>query len=161
MNLQCYSRLNLLLTAQDMTIPELRRKLEERGVHTNVKSLYRLNDPLASVEKIDAKIAGQICDLLGIDLSALFGFREKLDLTRINHFPVDKQRRLDELLSKNREGHLNEEEKRELSDLIEEAEALMMANARALAMQRRSLGKAKSKPKAGSKKRGAIGRSHR
>ena len=50
---------------------------------------------------------------------------------KLERFPAAKQRRLDQLLEKNSEGTLTEKEK--LKQLVAEAEALMVANARRLA----------------------------
>ncbi len=47
--------------------------------------------------------------------------------------PSQKQQRLDELLEKNSEGDITAGERNELESLVEEAERLMVANARRLA----------------------------
>lgn len=52
---------------------------------------------------------------------------------RIAIFPAAKQRRLDELLDKNSAGAITDREKAKLKQLVAEAEALMVANARRLA----------------------------
>ncbi|NLS91002.1 MAG: hypothetical protein GXX96_02295 [Planctomycetaceae bacterium] len=52
---------------------------------------------------------------------------------KLKKFPAVKQRRLDELLEKNAEGTITPSEKQRLEQLVEEAEALMVANARLLA----------------------------
>lgn len=52
---------------------------------------------------------------------------------KLERFPAAKQRRLDQLLEKNSEGTLTEKEKEKLKQLVAEAEALMVANARRLA----------------------------
>jgi hypothetical protein len=48
-------------------------------------------------------------------------------------FPAAKQRRLDELLDRNREGTITVKEKAALAQLVAEAEQLMAANSRRLA----------------------------
>lgn len=141
MELSCYSRLNVLLAEREMNVVDLYRNLKERGVRVNNKSLYRLSNPLWAVNKIDARIAGKICELLGVDLSSLFTFRENVDLSRISSFPPEKQARLDALLEKNCEGIVTNKEKKELAGLIEEAEHFMLTNVRILSEQRRTLGK--------------------
>ena len=52
---------------------------------------------------------------------------------KLRKFPAAKQRRLDELLEKNSEGTISGNERRRLEHLVEEAEELMVANARLLA----------------------------
>ena len=52
---------------------------------------------------------------------------------KLAKFPAAKQRRLDQLLEKNSEGTITEKEKAKLQQLVAEAEALMVANARRLA----------------------------
>ena len=50
----------------------------------------------------------------------------------IKRFPAAKQQRLDELLEKNPTGTLTPREKERLHALVDEAEALMVANAKLL-----------------------------
>jgi hypothetical protein len=52
---------------------------------------------------------------------------------KLKRFPAAKQRRLDQLLAKNAEGALSSTEKVKLELLVEEAEALMVANSKQLA----------------------------
>ncbi len=52
---------------------------------------------------------------------------------KIQKFPAAKQRRLDQLLEKNSEGTITDKEITKLNQLVAEAEALMIANARRLA----------------------------
>ena len=54
---------------------------------------------------------------------------------KLRKFPVAKQRRLDELLDKNREGVITAAERSRLEQLVAEAEQLMVANARLLQIQ--------------------------
>lgn len=49
------------------------------------------------------------------------------------NFPIAKQRRLDELLEKNREGTITKRELTSLRKLVADAEQLMVANAQRLA----------------------------
>jgi len=52
---------------------------------------------------------------------------------KLQKFPAAKQRRLDQLLTKNSEGIITPREKAALEQLVTEAEELMVANARRLA----------------------------
>jgi hypothetical protein len=52
---------------------------------------------------------------------------------KIEKFPAAKQRRLDELLDKNRVGTIRSRERSVLFRLVAEAEQLMVANAKRLA----------------------------
>ena len=54
--------------------------------------------------------------------------------------PADRQQRLDALLEKNSEGAITPEEQSELAALVDEAEKLMVANARRLAEFSRQTG---------------------
>ena len=51
----------------------------------------------------------------------------------LKKFPANKQRRLDQLLSKNSEGTISPKERTLLNELVEEAEQLMATNAKRLA----------------------------
>ncbi len=55
---------------------------------------------------------------------------KKLMPPKPKKFPAAKQRRLDELLEKNSEGTITPAEKTRLMTLVEEAEQLMVANAK-------------------------------
>ena len=55
------------------------------------------------------------------------------DPPKLEKFPAAKQRRLDQLLEKNSAGTLTIREQAKLNQLVAEAEALMVANARLLA----------------------------
>jgi hypothetical protein len=59
---------------------------------------------------------------------------------RLAKLPAAKQRRLDQLLEKNSEGTITRTEKAKLEQLVEEAEQLMVANAKQLAEFSRSQG---------------------
>jgi len=52
---------------------------------------------------------------------------------KLRKFPAAKQRRMDELLDKNREGLITASERSRLEQLVAEAEQLAVANARLLA----------------------------
>ena len=39
---QAYSRLKRLLGERNITVPELQKRIQQRGLHVNLKSLYRL-----------------------------------------------------------------------------------------------------------------------
>ena len=58
---------------------------------------------------------------------------KKPDPPRIARFPMAKQRGLDQLLEKNREGTITSKEKAKLEQLVKEAEQLMVSNAKRLA----------------------------
>lgn len=59
-------------------------------------------------------------------------------LPKLKRFPAAKQRRLDELLTKNSGGTLSEREQKRLQELVDEAEALMVDNAKLLAAYAKS-----------------------
>jgi hypothetical protein len=52
---------------------------------------------------------------------------------KLEKFPAAKQRRMDQLLEKNREGTIKPREKARLEQLVAEAERLMIANSQRLA----------------------------
>lgn len=134
--LRCYSRLWRILSERNMTVADLLRALSRRGVRVNAKTLYRLTDPTAPIERLDTGVAGEICKALAVDLSHLVSFeaaRRDAGLRRIA--PV-RQRRLDGLLERQAEGRLTARERQELSDLVEDAERLTLQNARTLARAR-------------------------
>jgi hypothetical protein len=134
---QAYSQLKQVLGKRQMSVPELRRRIEQNGMAVNLKSLYRLSKTDEPLEKLDLRIAGVICEICRVPLSELIVFETKK--TRIEHFPGNKQRRLEALMAKNNEGRLIASERVELQSLVNEAEELTLSNARLLARQKRDL----------------------
>ena len=133
--IKAYSRLQSILDKREITVSELRRRLAERGVAVNIKTLYRLNDSHEPVHRLDLTVAGAICDVCEVDLNALVSFDDLGG--RFLRLSSAKQRRLDELMDANNEGQLRSAEKRELAELVEETEQITLHNARLLATQKR------------------------
>ena len=117
-----------------MSVLALHKRLQEKGVSVNLKSLYRLavSQPL---RKLDARIVKPICLVLGIDLSELISLEKpELGLLKLN--PVT-QARLTNLLDKSNQGTIAKRERLELERLVDKAEKLSLHNARALVEYRR------------------------
>jgi hypothetical protein len=121
-----------------MTVADLERALARRGMKVNVKTLYRLTDPTAPIERLDMAVAGEICKALGIDLSHLVAFEAARRDAGLQRFAPGRQHRLDQLLERQAEERLTGQEQKELADLVEEAERLTLRNARTLARARRA-----------------------
>jgi hypothetical protein len=130
---QAFSRLNYLLREQNWTVPELYRRLRERGLRVNVKSLYRLKDNRRPLERLDLRVAGAVCQVFQVLLSDLIAFEETG--RKLRRLPADRQRRLDTLMTRNNEGRLSTAERAELGQLVREAEEITLHNARVLAGQ--------------------------
>lgn len=133
-----YSRLEQILAERGLTVPELHRRLQEREIDVNIKSLYRLNDAAKPLAKLDLRIAGAICQLCEVTVADLVDFAK--EGTRLENLPEEKQSRLDALLDKNNEGRLTKRERRELQELVRETQAIALRNARTLASHQRRLG---------------------
>jgi hypothetical protein len=131
---QAFSRLNRLLGAHNWTVPELYRRLRERGLRVNLKSLYRLKDERRPLERLDLRVAGAVCQLFQVPLSDLIAFEEVGG--KLRRLPAARQRRLDVLMARNNDGRLTGAERAELGQLVREAEQITLHNARVLARQR-------------------------
>src|SRR5262249_22380352 len=131
---QAFSRLNHLLGAQNWTVPELYRRLRERGLRVNLKSLYRLKDDRRPLERLDLRVAGAVCQVFQIPLSELIASEETGG--KLRRLAAARQRRLDTLMARNNDGRLSVAERAELGQLVREAEAITLHNARVLASQR-------------------------
>src|SRR5882672_11477595 len=134
---QAYSRLKRVLGERSMTVSELRRRMHERGLSVNLKSLYRLNNENEPVERLDLRVAGVICQVCKVPLSELIAF--ETPATKLRRLPGAKQKRLDELMEANSDGRLTKASRAELTALVREAEEVALANAQLLARQRRRL----------------------
>ncbi len=135
-SLKCYSRLSGILSGRKMTVADLHRALARRGVRVNLKTLYRLTDPMASIGRLDMSVAGEICKVLEVELSLLVSFEAAPRRTGLQMLSPSRQRRLDILLERQSESKLSGRERIELADLVREAELLTLRNARTLARAR-------------------------
>lgn len=128
--LQAYSRLKQVLHHRKITIPELLRRMEQRGLHVNPKSLYRLNNEHEPLQRLDLRVAGAICQVCDVSLSELMNFSS--DNEALSQLSVTQQDRLDSLMGKNNQGQLSASEQQELQDLVAKAEAVALRNVRVL-----------------------------
>jgi hypothetical protein len=132
-----YSRLKRVLNQQQMSVPELQRRIRQRGLNINLKSLYRLSDEQKPLERLDMRVAGAICEVCDVSLSDLVAFETHPGT--LQTLPAAKQRRLESLMTKNNEGTLTEAEREDLRSLVREAEEITLRNARLLQEQQRQL----------------------
>ncbi len=135
--MQAFSRLKRVLNEQNMTVPELHRRMRQRGLRINLKSLYRLNNDQQPLQRLDLGVAGAICQVFDLPLSELIAFEPTK--TKLRRLATAKQKRLDTLMAKSNDGKLTSAERHELQTLVREAEEIMLANARQLAQQRQQL----------------------
>lgn len=136
--LAAYSRLKFLLDERSLTPADLNRCLGERGHAFNSKSLARLADPDRSLERVDLRAVGAICQALGVGLDDLIVFAEA-DQTPLRSLTERKQQRLGRLMAGHNEGQLTSAEEDELRTLVAEAEQIARSNARRLVEHRRML----------------------
>lgn len=134
---QAFSQLKRVLGERGMSVPDLRRRLEQQGLSVNLKSLYRLVKDDQPLERLNLRVAGMICQVCEVPLSKLIAF--ELTESRLRRLSAAKQHRLDALMTGNNEGRLTPGERQELQGLVREAEEIALSNARKLASQRRSL----------------------
>lgn len=134
---QAFSQLKRVLGERGMSVPDLRRRLEQQGLSVNSKTLYRLVKDDEPLERLNMRIAGMICQVCDVPLSRLIAF-ERAE-PRIRRLSAAKQQRLDALMAGNNEGRLTRDQRQELQDLVREAEEIALTNARKLADQHRSL----------------------
>jgi len=132
-----YSQLKHVLDERQLTVLGLHRRIQQRGMNVNLKSLYRLNNAQQPLERLDLRVAGAICQVCEVPLSALIIF--ETPKRRLSRFSVAQQKRLDTLMAKNNAGSITQAEREELRTLVREAEAMTLTNARVLAEQDRRL----------------------
>jgi hypothetical protein len=125
-----YSHLSQILTTHRFTVADLCKRLTEKGVSFDRKTVYRLAS-FKPLQTINAPILGAVCDELNIGVEEVIAWEpSKPELHRID----DKtQQRLSFLMARNNEGKLTAAEARELADLGNYAEKLSLENARILA----------------------------
>ena len=132
-----YSRLQQILQDRRLTVPELHRRMRQRNLDVNIKSLYRLNDAHQPLARLDLRVAGAICQLCDVTLADLVDFSGQG--ARLAKLSDEKQRRLGKLMDKNNEGKLTRKEQDELQELVRETQEITLHNARVLAQQQRRL----------------------
>src|SRR6266481_5592705 len=132
-----YSQLKRILRSRQMTVPQLKKQIEERGQRINIKSLYRLSQEADPDERLDLRLAGMICKVCKINLADLIAYQQ--DRPKLRRFPNAQQRRLTYLMNKNNEGDLNQSERKELETLVHEAQIMTLENARTLLAHKKKL----------------------
>src|SRR5258708_35115336 len=135
--LHAYSRLKRVLEEQNMSVPELHRRMQQQGMRINLKSLYRLSNDRQPLQRLDLRVAGALCEVFALPLSELISF--EAPRKKLRRLAVRKQQRLDTLMARSNEGSLTSAERQELQALVREAEAITLDNARQLAEQRQRL----------------------
>jgi hypothetical protein len=134
---RAFSRLQRILNEQNMTVPELHRRMLQQGLRINLKSLYRLSNESQPLQRLDLRVAGAICQVFALPLSELIVFEAPRG--KMRRLAAGKQKRLDALMARSNEGRLTDTEGQELRALVREAEEIMLDNARQLAEQRQQL----------------------
>jgi len=132
-----YSQLKRILRTQQLTVPQLKKRIEERGHRINIKTLYRLSQETEPVERLDLRLAGLICQVCEIALSDLIAFRKPQQ--KFQRLSATKQKRLDFLMGKCNEGTLTAVERKEFQTMANEVEEMTLANAQFLANTSRKL----------------------
>jgi hypothetical protein len=61
-----FSQLRRVLREQNMTVPELQRRIQQRGLRVNLKSLYRLSNDRQPLQRLDLRVAGAICQVFAV-----------------------------------------------------------------------------------------------
>jgi hypothetical protein len=69
-----FSQLKRVLGERKLSVPQLQRRLEERGLIVNLKSLYRLAKDDQPLERLNLRVAGMICQVCDVPLSELIAF---------------------------------------------------------------------------------------
>ncbi|MBI1831517.1 MAG: hypothetical protein HYR84_08720 [Planctomycetes bacterium] len=135
--LVAYSRLKQVLGEQNLSVPDLHRRIKKRGFRVNLKSLYRLVHDDEPLERLDLRVAGAVCEICQVPLSDWISFTSiKAKLQRL---APAKQKRLNTLMVRNNDGQLNRAEQVELRQLVREAEEITLVNARILAGHREKI----------------------
>jgi hypothetical protein len=132
-----YSQLKRVLSELKITVPELHRRILGQGLRVNLKSLYRLSNEHQPLLRLDLRVAGAICEVCDVSLSDLITFETGIE--NLRRLEAKKQKRLDELMAKNNDGLLTQNERYDLQALVREVEKLSLQNARVLQRQRNIL----------------------
>jgi hypothetical protein len=102
--MQAYSQLMRLLGERNITVPALQKRVQQRGMPVNRKSLYRLNREHQPLAHLDLRVAGAVCQVCDVPLSELITFETpKRTLYRLS---AAKQTQLAILVAKNNAGRL-------------------------------------------------------
>lgn len=138
-----WSNLKVILAQKNLSVLDLHKGLQARGIAVNVKSLYRLADS-GPLWKVDMRIVNAVCQCLGLDLGDLIQLQPPtLGLQRLDRA---KQARMEALMEKNNEGTLTEEERETLTRLVGDAQLISLHNGRVLLEQKRRQNEAQAAP---------------
>lgn len=141
-----YSALPEMLNQRRLSVADICRRLQSKGLKFDKKTLYRLARP-EPMQTISIPVVGALCQELNVSLGELISLTPpKRKLHRIDG---KTQKRLDELMTRNTEGELTAKERKELEELGELVERLSFENAQLLARRNGS-------PQAGTRSRHAA-----
>jgi DNA-binding Xre family transcriptional regulator len=143
---EAFSRLKSVLDVQGLSAADLVRRIADQGDRINPKSVYRLADPEETLEKVDMRVIGAICQSLDVGIGDILTFEQP---TIIEQFSAAKQGRMDGLMTRHQGVHgeaLTDDELIELRTLVDEAEAVARGNARRLANRKRRLQRTANRP---------------
>ena len=123
MSVSVIPRLRQLLEQRGLTIAELERRIEQDyGERVDPKGLYRLasDEPM---QRADLRIAGAAASVLEVGLGDLFTI-EAVRLGRAQpqaaYLSPEQARRLSRLLDRQARGRLNQDERHEMDDLVQQ-----------------------------------------
>ena len=121
MSVSVYPRLGEWLRAQNLTVAELERRIEQRfGLSVDPKTLYRLTAPEA-VQRADLEVAGAAAAVLGVGLADLFTVQAvPVDQADVEDLPASPEisRRIASLFAQQARGELSRQEQAELERLV-------------------------------------------
>jgi DNA-binding Xre family transcriptional regulator len=119
-----------MLRQRRLSVADIYRKLQSKGLKFDKKTLYRLASP-EPMQTINVPVIGALCRELNIGLSDLISFTPRQP--KLHRIDEKTQKRLDDLMTRNTEGKLTARERKELEQLGARVERLSFENAQLLA----------------------------
>ena len=125
-----YSALPEMLRQRRLSVADIYRRLQDKGLRFDKKTLYRLASP-EPMQSISIPVVGALCRELNVGLGDLISFTPRKP--KLHRIDEKTQKRLDELMTRNTEGELTARERKELEELGNLVERLSFENAQLLA----------------------------
>ncbi len=128
MSIAVYPRLGDVLDAKNVTVPELKRRIEERfHLSVELETLYSLSLDDEPIRHVDIRVAEAVAAVLDVPLDDLFGLSNGADPFEEEEPILDARdsQRLTDLFDRQGRTRLSKAERKELAELVSKYQRIL------------------------------------
>jgi len=128
MSIAVYPRLGDVLDAKNVTVPELKRRIEERfHLSVELETLYSLSLDDEPIRHVDIRVAEAVAAVLDVPLDDLFGLSNGADPFEEEEPILDARdsQRMTDLFDRQGRTRLSKAERKELAELVSKYQRIL------------------------------------